>query len=506
MRTAWLRHIVCLLLPLTLGGCIFDDVPEGAAGGTRTITVNLGITTRATGEGSSIGDGSQPDDMQVWIFDQEGKRLGYVEEDNPQFSGSDALGELVTTVQEIVEVDNDVTALQCFVVLNSANAMGLTLGENSTPSDIKNATFTGMQAPDGEPLADNRVPIYGEATLDVSTRRDSYSLTIDATRAVGKLELLFTKDSPSSYLKITGVELEQVPTVGYLKEGTASAYTGTATLLTEGVEIDKYLTADEAALGDFSRYESRFQSLKLTQPYLLENLNGGTWTDSGSRDYVYNEEDKPVESIADATTRYLMKVHYRTSAGGSEKTQQVYLPKIARNELNKIFARVKSDGYELQLHVLLWEVEEIEVNFEDELSYSSGEWVSETIILRSGNTVQLDPTQEAVLRFTIQTPNSATWHATLTGADMDAFDFVDGYRSGVACQPDENGVLQPVVQEIRIRVTDPNDQERHEAVLHVFADIGGVTYELDLTGDEGEVMNPDEVGDNINRFTLLQAY
>ena len=110
------------------------------------------------------------------------------------------------------------------------------------------------------------------------------------------------------------------------------------------------------------------------------------------------------------------------------------------------------------------------------------------------------------MRFTIQTPNSATWHATLTGADMDAFDFVDGYRSGVACQPDENGVLQPVVQEIRIRVTDPNDQERHEAVLHVFADIGGVTYELDLTGDEGEVMNPDEVGDNINRFTLLQAY
>ena len=67
MRTAWLRHIVCLLLPLTFAGCIFDDVPEGAAGGTRTITVNLGITTRATGEGSSIGDGSQPDDMQVFM-------------------------------------------------------------------------------------------------------------------------------------------------------------------------------------------------------------------------------------------------------------------------------------------------------------------------------------------------------------------------------------------------------------------------------------------------------
>lgn len=503
MRTAWLRHIVCLLLPLTFAGCIFDDAPEGAAGGTRTITVNLGITTRATGEGSSIGDGSQPDDMQVWIFDQAGSRLGHVVEGNPQFSGSDALGELVTTVQEIIEVEDDVTELQCFVVLNSGNATGLTLDEDATPDEIRQATFTGLEAN----LSDNRVPIYGEATLDVSPRKDSYSLPINATRAVGKLELLFAKDSPSGYLEITKVELEQVPTEGYLKAGTPSDYyTGTATLLNEGVEIDEYLTADEAALGDFSLHEARFYRLELAQPYLLENPYGGTWADSGNRDYVYDDQEKQPADITDATTRYLMTVHYRTSAGGTEKTQQVYLPAIRRNEWNKIFARVKSDGYELQLRVLPWEVEEIEVNFEDELSYSSGEWVSETIILRSGNTVQLDPTQEAVLRFTIQTPNSATWHATLTGADMDAFDFVDGYRSGVACQPDENGVLQPVVQEIRIRVTDPNDQERHEAVLHVFADIGGVTYELDLTGDEGEVMNPDEVGDNINRFTLLQAY
>lgn len=505
MRTAWLRHIVCLLLPLTFAGCIFDDAPEGAAGGTRTITVNLGITTRATGEGSSIGDGSQPDDMQVWIFDQAGSRLGHVRVEKPQFSGSDALGELVTTVRQIVEVDNDVTNLQCFVVLNSANAMGLTLGENSTPSDIKNATFTGMQAPDGEPLADNRVPIYGEATLDVSTRRDSYSLTIDATRAVGKLELFLTKDSPSSYLKITGVELEQVPTVGYLKEGTASAYTGTATLLTEGVEIDKYLTADEAALGDFSRYESRFHRLELAQPYLLENLHGGTWADSGNRDYIYDEEEESVGSITDATTRYLMKVHYRTSAGGSEKTQQVYLPKVARNEWNKIFARVKSDGYELQLHVLPWVVEEIEVNFEDELSYSSQGWDEETLLepypSETNTVVHFNPQEIAILRFTLQTPATATWRASLEG-DVTAFEFVDGSNEG-AIQFDENGV--PIAQEIKLRVTDPESQDRHEATLHVYASIGGLGYELDLTNTPGEEIKPGEGGEVSSRFTLLQS-
>lgn len=505
MRTAWLRHIVCLLLPLTFAGCIFDDVPEGAAGGTRTITVNLGITTRATGEGSSIGDGSQPDDMQLWIFDQAGKRLGYVEEENPQFSGSDALGELVTTVQEIVEVDNDVTALQCFVVLNSRNATGLSLDGSSTPDNIKKATFTGLQAPDGEPLADNRVPIYGEAALDVSTRRNSYSLTIDATRAVGKLELLFTKDSPSGYLEITGVELAHVPTEGYLDEGTPSAYTGTATLLDESVEIDEYLTADEAALGDFSRYESRFQSLKLMQPYLLENLNGGQWTDNGNRDFVYDEEEKPVDNITDATTRYLMTVHYRTSAGGTEKTQEVYLPKVARNEWNKIFARVKSDGYELQLHVQPWELEEIEVNFEDELSYSSQGWVDETLLppypSETNTVVHFNPQEIAVLRFTLQTPATATWRASLEG-DVTAFEFVDGSNAGTI-QFDENGV--PIAQEIRLRVTDPESQDRHEATLHVYASIGGLDYELDLTNTSGEEIKPGEGGEVSSRFTLLQS-
>lgn len=501
MRTAWLRHIVCLLLPLTFAGCIFDDAPEGAAGGTRTITVNLGITTRATGEGSSIGDGSQPDDMQVWIFDQAGSRLGHVVEDEPQFSGSDALGELVTTVQEIIEVEDDVTELQCFVVLNSENAKGLTLGGAATPDGIRKATFAGLE----DDLSDNRVPIYGEATLDMSPRKDSYSLPIDATRAVGKLELLFAKDSPSGYLEITKVELAHVPAEGYLKEGTPSAYTDMATLLDEGVEIDEYLTADEAALGDFSLHEARFHRLELAQPYLLENPYGGTWAENGNRDYIYDEEEESVGSITDATTRYLMTVHYRTSAGGTEKTQQVYLPKIARNEWNKIFARVKSDGYELQLHVLPWEVEEIEVNFEDELSYSSQGWDEETLLepypSETNTVVHFNPQEIAILRFTLQTPATATWRASLEG-DVTAFEFVDGSNEG-AIQFDENGV--PIAQEIKLRVTDPESQDRHEATLHVYASIGGLDYELDLTNTSGEEIKPGEGGEVSSRFTLLQS-
>ena len=62
------------------------------------------------------------------------------------------------------------------------------------------------------------------------------------------------------------------------------------------------------------------------------------------------------------------------------------------------------------------------------------------------------------------------------------------------------GQLEPVEQVIRIEPVDPNSTETHEAVLHVYADIGGVTYELDLTEGDHE---PDD-GQEVRRFTLLQ--
>ena len=274
------------------------------------------------------------------------------------------------------------------------------------------------------------------------------------------------------------------------------------------MEIDEYLTADEAALGDFSLHEARFHRLELAQPYLLENLHGGTWAENGNRDYIYDEEEESVGSITDATTRYLMTVYYRTSAGGAEKMQQVYLPKIARNEWNKIFARVKSDGYELQLHVLLWEVEEIEVNFEDELSYSSQGWDEETLLEpypeENNGIVHLNPEETAVLRFTLQSPKTATWRASLEG-DVTAFEFVDGSNEGtIQFTTNAAGEQIPEPLEIKLRVTDPESQDRHEAVLHVYASIGGQDYELDLTHTSGEAMQPDDDEVVVN-FTLLQS-
>ena len=490
-----LLHIApCFLLLLAaFGACTEEEVVTVAP--TRTLTVDLGITlTRAAGD-TLIGDGSQPKDLQLWIFDQDDHPLDYAaitDVNDLFFSGSDALGELVNTIQRIVEVENTVTALHVHVVLNGLS-LNLGLSEDSKPADIQAATFS---LPTDNPWTDdNTVPIYGEAELDdIDGYQKEYSLTVEANRAVGKLELLFTKDSESGYLQINKVELKYLPEEGYLAKSPASVTVNPSesiALFEETTEITDYLPQDAASLGDFSRYESSFH--RLTANYLLENPQGKNWSGNGNQDWTYPSTPEAEEN------GYLLTVHYQTSAGGTEKTQPIYLPKIVRNEWNKIFARVKSDGYELQLHVQPWKVEDIEVNFEDNLSYTSGGWDEKTIIgyLDAEKTrVHVNPDERAVLCFTIQTPNTATWRAQLVGADINAFEFV-GEHSGNAYGADG----QPVEQQIQVRVTNPESDSSFEVQLQVFATIGGIDYELDLTNRDDGTVSPGEV----QRFTLIQS-
>ena len=492
-----LLHIApCFLLLLAVFcACTEEEVVPVAP--TRTLTVDLGITlTRAT-EGTSIGDGSQPKDLQLWIFDQDNHLLDYAaitDANDLFFSGSDALGELVNTIQRIVEVESTVTALHVHVVLNGLSS-NLGLSEASTPADIQAATFS-LPTGDQTWTSDNTVPIYGDAERTIDGYQKEYSLTVEARRAVGKLELLFTKDSESGYLQINKVELTHLPEEGYLAKSPESVTISSSEsiVLFEGTTvITGYLPQDAASLGDFSRYESRFHSL--TADYLLENPQGKNWSGDGNQDWTYPSTPEAEEN------GYLLTVHYQTSAGGTEKTQAIYLPKIVRNEWNKIFARVKSDGYELQLHVQPWVVEDIEVNFEDNLSYTSGGWDEETILgyLDAEETrVHVNPDETAVLRFTIQTPNTATWRAQLTGADINAFEFV-GEHSGNAYGADG----QPVEQKIQVRVTNPESDSSFEVQLQVFATIGGIDYELDLTNPGNTPIRPDE--SDVNRFTLIQS-
>ena len=69
----------------------------------------------------------------------------------------------------------------------------------------------------------------------------------------------------------------------------------------------------------------------------------------------------------------------------------------------------------------------------------------------------------------------------------------------------DNGAVKDLKRLIFLAVTDPESQDRHEATLHVYASIGGLDYELDLTNTPGEEIKPGEGGEVSSRFTLLQS-
>lgn len=370
MKPHRLYIIMCILSLLSFAGCR-DEEPVQSAEGKRTITVNLGIAmSRVVLDDTDLGDDSQPTDMKVWIFnhkeDGSDEKLDYAylqDENELFFSGSDALGELVNTIERIIEVGDDVNELHVYIVMNN---QGLTqeLTDASTPNNIKTAIFTNQKWTE-----DNKVPIYGFGSLPITEYKKSYSLDIKATRAVGKLELFFTRENANSSLTINSIKLEHMPDKGYLVAPTSYVltYKSSIDLLPEerGIDIDAVLTTDQASTtGNFSEiYEqdnTTFQRLKLEQSYLLENPNGDTWTEiAENHDYVYPEESE----IEDKETRYMMTVNY-TLGSAPAVDKVVYLPKIVRNEWNKIFARVKDNGeLEIRYKVIPWNLVESSIGY-----------------------------------------------------------------------------------------------------------------------------------------------
>ena len=369
----------CLYIIMSLASLLFltncrDEEVVRSSEGKRTITVDLGITlSRATDEEGVIGDNSRPDDLQLWIFDgntADATRIFYenITEDL-QFSMVDLNNRLVQTIERIINVENEINILHFYIVMNGT---GILLGENSTPQDIEEATFTQATW-----TGDNKVPLYGYGTLDVSKHRSEYSVSIDAKRAVGKLELFFTKENANFTLGIKDVTLTKNPDKGYLvkPETYSLSYSEDSKPLfsstnSSGTDISAVLTNDDATLGNFSKYQDDKTKLQsLFSAYLLENPNGGEWAGTegdGKLDYTYPENITPVSD-----DRYKMKVTYQVS--GSDKTQEIYLPEIKRNYWNKIFVRVKDDGkLSISYRVLFWEEVKSQIgwNPEEDFGYT----------------------------------------------------------------------------------------------------------------------------------------
>lgn len=420
--------IVCIFGLLFTSGCKEDEAPQ-ALEERRTITIDLGIAMSRAPEDETV---DKPTDIQLWVFDQTGEKVFYKDLNETSLSVSNGF---ITIAGQEIPIKANVKDLHFHVVLNSQHATFTpTLNEKTSESSIQDATFTSLHTN----LTDNQVPMYGYAVKENISLNNRYAISIDAKRAVGKLELYFTKTSADAYLKINSIKLEQVPNKGYLTSQTSMPtdinYTNPDGLFFESAsEVIETSLSSDVLIGDFSKHEAKFQQLALPNPYLLENLNGDRWTKPGEENK--DKDDVYPDNITDPTTRYKLIVDYQTSATSTTtQTKEIYLPKFKRNNLYKIFARVKDDGVSFALQSMPWEKEEWTVEWSNAYDFDFD--VSKELIQNEEeyyypivHTATNDPMDEndIVITFQLKSPAGTRWVASM-----------DNGQDFFFCEPNSN--------------------------------------------------------------------
>lgn len=311
----------CWLLLLILAGCgEASPYAEESSAQERTITLNLDITTKADADPSE-----SPDNFHLWIFNGD-KLLKYITE-NKGWETSDVAGfDLKTTIETEIDATG-ISAVQFYLLLNTEVIGPWAM----TPAKLKALTFTLPSQPYSH---DNKVPMSGEATLDIFPSQIHYDVSIDAVRSIAKLGIYCTKGntSPSSTLTINQVTLSKVPDKGYLFEIPKNSqidYSGTKSLLSEDKKIESSYTEDMPVYSEDSWAETEESFEEISSPYLLENLNGNV-TDDGFLQVN--------GSITDDDKRYCITLSYTLNGVGY--TQNIYVSRVERNQYSKIYIRI----------------------------------------------------------------------------------------------------------------------------------------------------------------------
>lgn len=330
--------ITTWLMLLILAGC--SDVSPSAeepSAQERTITLNLDITTRAD---ELLPDNSEPDIIQLWIFDNNENLITYVVSSQNVWTpvGTDGI-DIKTTLQTEIEAEN-IDVNQSFKIYLLLNQPYTDDGKGSTTpvdfSDVKTLDeLKGKMFVLTEYKGDNKVPMTGEGTTtfpSVEGNKIIFDASINATRCVAKLGIYCTKGNPSSTLTINQVTLSKVPDKGYLfkpDDYSLISYSESGkNLLSESKQISSYYTEDMPPYSNNSWDEEAEGSFEeISSPYLLENPNGEV-TDDG-----FLQVDGTVSD-----NRYCITLDY--TLNGESDTKKIYVSQIERNQYSKIYIRI----------------------------------------------------------------------------------------------------------------------------------------------------------------------
>lgn len=426
--------LTLLTLLVMLAGACSKDTPMESRAESANITVNIASRGQVDTGNEEVKEHEGIKTLRL-IMVQEGKVAGnWLREykDNSLTQTFRILG--------VKAMDTQLYAIVNEKGVNLNYAESFQVGSTFNASTYKGAALAAID------VATNGIPMEGSTQITAAQMAEETPVSISVTRALARIDLT-VNNKTGGELRIDQINFGAFfPVSGYL-------------IKRQG---DKVLNQAK----DFPEGQTIATNGKHTFTYYLFESSRGTYTVGmkGSTNYdpaqIYDKDTKPIASIE-------------------------------RNQILKIDANANPTGWELRCEVAPWTLKEHEVNYIDQLSYSSHGWVPGTIAGRQENTVELSPDKEAELKFVIQAPNGVTrWIAELD--DNTNFELVT--KEGTTIFNND----QPIEQILKVKVAPNATDPAATTKLHVYAVVGqAAQYELDLTDSKGTA--------NLNNFILKRA-
>lgn len=469
------NRYISLLLALVFAAGLSSCIKEDYADSTKNdkATVSLVFDTRAPGvDGQTVQAGPNEGikTLRVIIVDSESltvnvnKLYDYSAEPDPVEVKTLTIMNLPVGQKDFYVIANEGSVGMNDIDLDAWQEKG-TFDESDKNELLQAVIASGFPKTDEE-IASKGLPIAGVESANITGTEDQV-IEIPITRAVAKMELTLTNNTGAPF------QLDQVAMGSFFPNMT---YLFPDKGLPQGVTYADHTFETNATLEEGATETFYF--------YFYESNAGAN---------VYTIQ------LNDGSEYGATPILVEPEVEGGQATP---LTSVDRNTCVRVKGSIESKAWTLLANVLPWRHEEVSFDFDDTMAYTSKGWKEGTYLLQEDNNIRLSNRTAAELNFTITAPSSLVrWTAELLEeGDGHYFEFVDGSSSGEVFIGDATSAP---MQTIKVRVTNPDDEDYHEATLRVVATLlNGESYELDLTGEGGTAPGTAET---INRYTLIQA-
>lgn len=450
---------LAVLLTLVTGwtSCIKDDMQGN--GQQEEITIRLSADTRAAGDDPLIyGEDEKFGSLALFVFDEKGNFVLLHKEEFSSANTHQASFDCLSNARKMLGVAN----YHLYPELNAALTTRLNRSKVLALTAQVPATV-----PAG--LTDRNILMVGEANIPSfadNQEREIIDVSMMLKRLAARVDIhAFKENGWTAGVELLSVEFSNGVTNTVL-DPTALALPGTPVYAQPKTTASGKTLEDLASTTDWKNSTFRnmaFYSYRTSQ--LKDNANA------------------PTIKLNVRINGNILKTYETVIANENDQNAS-----LDAGNVYQVKAVLSKTGLTLETAASPWNREDSEVNYTNNLMYKSNGWTSSTIVAQADNTVQLSQETNGILYFTLLAPDMAEWNAVLTNTE----DFELLTPSG-KYEVNEHGEAIPQKLEIRAKTADYAQTE-----LAVYAKIGGMTYELDLTRI-GTEQGPST---DIQRFTI----